>query len=168
MDENQIDQICLSDPSIQPYYFGSIASDEYPEKWPSVGMYILNSQSRSMAGEHWSALALSMTQSNRCDYVDSFARPPPDALKNSLLNQGWKIVWNDVTLQHFLTQSCGKISLLFLKLWSAGYETSEIVQEYLFNTPSNDPFKNEAFSEHLISLISPVERGRIVSSVNIR
>ena len=167
MDENQITRVCLEDPLVQPYYFGTIARDEIPIRWPKVGTYIMNSQIREKPGLHWLALSLGMEFPNRATYIDSFGRPPSGDIASSLVTQGFKVVYNDVVIQHPLSQSCGKIALLFLKLWARGYNSVDIVSKFLYD-PVSDPFKSEALAESVIAKTSTLKKGRIIPSLNIK
>ena len=170
MDGNQITKVCLEDPFINPYFFGVIARDEFPTaNIPPLGLFCMNLDKKSEPGSHWVAICLGLTFPGRCVYVDSFARQPPIEVSHSLLKHGWDVVYNDVVIQNSLSQSCGKIVLLFLKLWSHGYSTHEIVHKILFNDdedddeePSSRPYKAEALSENFISEISGIKRGPIV------
>ena len=160
MDANQITKVCLNDPFIQPYFFGTISRDEFPKNPPPIGLFIMNLDVRSKPGSHWVQFNLGLEYPGRCMYVDTFGRRPPKEIVEILLSRGWEIIYNDVVIQNVLSQSCGKIALLFLKLWSHGYSTLEIVTKFMFDDEtSRQPFKGK---------ISSIKRGRIIPGVNIR
>ena len=153
MDETTIDKICLEDDDIRPYYFGTIASDEFPsppdERIPSMGLFIVNSDPRSMRGSHWSPLALGMEEPKKCAWMDSFGEKPPPQITKILLSQGWNVEYNARPFQNPISKSCGVFSIYFLKLWACGYTSKEIVTKYLFDAEQN-LFKNEALVEQFI------------------
>ena len=165
MDAQEITRICLNDAFIAPYFFGCIALDELPYPLPPFSLFIINSQSRSLPGEHWFSLNVDLELPGKCIFVDSFGRPPPSSISKQILKQERQIVYNDFIIQNPLTQVCGSISILFLKLWSHGYTTMDILNQFLPYDQFHDPFKSDAFSNQFISQLSNSEVGQILPNI---
>ena len=150
MDTIQLTTVCTEDPYIQPLFYGVIAIDKLPTKWPSIGMYIINQDIQTGPGIHWYALALGLEGPKRAAFVDTFGRQPPPTITNSLTNQGFTIYYNDVQLQSVLTSQCGELSLVFLKLWARGYTSLEILKKFMTDQ-TESPFQNEFFSKFFLN-----------------
>ena len=56
MDTIQLTTACTEDSYIQPLFYGVIAIDQLPSKWPLIGMYIINQDVQTGPGIHWYAL----------------------------------------------------------------------------------------------------------------
>ena len=77
--------------------------------------FIVNTDKAKDPGEHWVAIILLRRQ--RGEYFDSFGLPPLEKEIGNYLNErcanGW--IYNSVSLQHPLSESCGRYSIAFLK-----------------------------------------------------
>ena len=167
MDEITIDEICLEDEDIRPYYFGTIATDEFPsEMIPSVGLFIINEEPRRLPGSHWIPCQLGLEAPKKCSWMDSFGEKPPAHIVNSLLSQGWSIEFNEQPFQHPMSKQCGNFAIYFLKLWSCGYSSHEILTKFLFD-PEKNVFKNDALVQSFIHQSHPLGRTSPITPADI-
>ena len=94
-------------------------------------MRVFNTHSSQKPGEHW--IAVACRGDGNVSYFDSFGRHPcfyPDvhaALLSRFSEE--RILWNDVTVQHPLTNTCGDYCVLFGAMWSRGWSLSRYTRQ---------------------------------------
>lgn len=114
----QLDLPVKSQPSLKPYFYGTLPCDRLPnqpDKKGPVG-YIVKTDPQGQPGRHWIAL---WTQNNVCEIMDSYALPLETYLTTrplqEWLDRHWKYVMhNGQSLQSLYSQSCGDYALFFL------------------------------------------------------
>ena len=161
MDTNEIDEICLKDDDIRPYFMGTVAADGLPEKLPPYSMFCLNLQASHLPGNHWTTLNIDIEKPGTVIYFDSFGRKPPMHIRDYFTLHKRQIIYNDSQVQSPFSESCAAISIVVMKLWAHHYPTLEIIHRFLPN-PWTQPFISEGLSENVISLLTGKKPGQIM------
>ena len=128
----QLDVLARSQPSLKPYFYGTVPCDRLPEKPHKKGPvgYIVNMDPQGQPGRHW--IALWMCQ-DVCEIMDSYALPLDTYLTTEplqrWLDQHWKFnIHNGKSLQSLYSQSCGDYALMFLIDRSKGHDMNTFLR----------------------------------------
>ena len=115
---SQLNQLVENDPRLKPFYYGTLACDEMPNRPPKnkPQAYIVNTDRKAQPAQLWIAL---WTHKNVCEIMDSYALPLDhyDALPlKNWVETHWKYsVTNGRSLQAVPTQSCGHYCFIYLQ-----------------------------------------------------
>lgn len=130
----QLDQLAQSQPSLQPYFYGTRPCDQLPDPPDKNGpvAYIVNTDRQGQPGRHWIAL---WTHRDECEILDSYALPLETYQTTgpllSWLHRHWKIVIpNGQSLQSIYSQSCGDYALFFLIDRSRGKSMQDFLNRF--------------------------------------
>ena len=130
----QLDLLAISQPSLKPYFYGTVLCDRLPSPPDKKGpvAYIVNTDREGQPGRHWLAL---WTCDDECEILDSYALPLDMYLTTeplqTWLDRHWKIViQNTQSLQSLYSQSCGDYALFFLIDRSQGKSMNEFLKRF--------------------------------------
>lgn len=147
MDSLEMEARCLDDPFVRRHYRGTYALDQLPSELAAGGVYCLNLDPSSRPGIHWCGIANKVENLSSCVYFDSFGRPPPEAIRESLFSNAKYIYYNDAQIQNVLSEVCGELTILCLMLLCRGHSLLDILTKF-FVSPDylfiNDPMAQEA------------------------
>ena len=65
-----------------------------------------------------------------------------------------------------MSKQCGNFAIYFLKLWSCGYSSHEILTKFLFD-PEKNVFKNDALVQSFIHQSHPLGRTSSITPADI-
>ena len=116
MNTQQIDAILSSDYMTKNLFRGVFAIDQLPTICD--GMYVINTDEQDKPGEHWLAVY------NK-EYFDSFGFPPQDKRAIDFLETN--VMYNCVSLQPLLSNSCGFYCVYYLLQRARGESMEEII-----------------------------------------
>ena len=134
MNTVQLDRLADSQPTLKPYFYGTVPCDRLPRSPDKKGLvgYIVNTDREGQPGRHWLAL---LTYDDECEILDSYALPLKTYLTTEplemWLNKHWKIViQNSQSLQSLYSRSCGDYALFFLIDRSKGKSMDEFLKRF--------------------------------------
>jgi len=170
MDTDEVLRAARADPYISRFLVGVYSLNTLPKQLETNATYILNLSPDWSSGSHWTALStlftsrVEDTQHPSIFFFNSFGLPPPYSIKESLRSISEdRVYYSDVKVQHFLTRSCGFITLHFLALVSRGFSPMDILLRHFF--PSDrEPFKNEILIQPVITELAGLKKRPILVS----
>ena len=124
-------------------FVGTFASDNCPPIRRRPSGIIINTDPSKEGGEHWVALWLS--QDGTGEYFDSFGFPPLVPQIQAYIDRecphGFK--YNNKTLQHPMSITCGPFSIAFIIAKSEGKEFHSFISKFSLNLEKNDSLLSE-------------------------
>lgn len=169
MDANELMRVANVDPYISQYLDGIYSLNTLPKQLRVNATYILNLSPDWSPGSHWTAIStLSTSQVGRrypsVFFFNSFGLPPPYSIGESLRSVTTDcIYYSDIKIQHFLTRSCGFLTLHFLSLVSRGLSPMDILLRHFFPA-DQEPFKNEILIQPAITEFASLKKRPILVS----
>jgi hypothetical protein len=109
MQTDGIEDVLSRDPRTKRTFRGVFPSDRLPDR-PKRGIYIINFDPSHKPGIHW--VAVSVLNSERAEYFDSYAFPPSVADIITFLKP-FKVVESFVRLQNYQSDLCGEFCCLY-------------------------------------------------------
>lgn len=131
-----------------PIHTGVYAADERPPDLGLPGAYIFNLDPAHMRGSHW--VAVFVTRHHRAEYMDTFARLPPDDL-HDYLNK-YVVTYNDKIIQDPLSSTCGAHCLSFLFHRYKGIKMKDYVKLFSHDLLKNDKIVSDIVQTYIVAL----------------
>lgn len=113
------------------------AADELPQKVNLPASLIINTDNSYNEGRHW--LAIYIDSNEVAEYFDSFGIPPNN---NNFIkfirrnSRSWS--FNDIGLQSYFSNVCGKYCLCYLYFKSQNYTLKDFIGKFSRNRDKND------------------------------
>ncbi len=133
--ENVVEKILEHDHLTQKIFLGALARDELPHNPPIPCCFIVNTQPRNQAGEHW--IAFSFSKNGFCDFFDSYGLSPEYYNLLEYINAtatSW--TWNKKRLQGS-SEFCGYYCVLYL-LFKVRRDEAKFFQYFSKSYNQND------------------------------
>lgn len=134
MNTHEINQILRK---LKPFV-GTFACDSCPSVKKRPAGLVINTDPTNEKGEHW--VALWLLENGTGEYFDSFGFPPLVPEIQTYINmecpQGFK--YNNKTLQHPMTNTCGPFSIAFIIAKTEGEEFGFFISKFSFDLEKNE------------------------------
>ena len=141
--ENIVEEILEHDPVVSKIFLGAFARDELPIKPSYPSCFIINTDPRRSAGEHW--LAIYYNSNGYSDFFDSYGHSPSYFNLEEYLDRtsnGW--TFSKKCIQGS-SEYCGYYSILFLLFKARNKEMS------FFKAFTDRPSHNDSLITKLIN-----------------
>lgn len=115
MNSAQLRCAIMQDKCLRTKVSGIYAADTLP--LIHSGVYVVNTDTRDLPGEHWLVLTHSIT--GACEFYDTFARPPT-AFRGNIPRVCKDYVYNKVKVQDSGSDTCGYHVLYYLLMICKG------------------------------------------------
>ena len=134
---DDIRKILESDKRTTSQFKGVFASDKLPRKANINSLYVCNTDSSTMPGEHW--IVIYFDKDHRAEYFDSFGLHPSITSFENFLNNN-SVTWkcNVKPVQHLLSDACGYHCVFFAIHRCVGFDMNTIVNMYTYDLNFND------------------------------
>ena len=124
MDATHLGMILSHHPVTRRRFRGVFACDELPTD-RRTGFYVVNTDYSYGPGEHWVCVEIDTA----CKYFDSYGLPPMVKEIADYLPEKYK--WNEQTLQHQLTTSCGQWCVFYVWKRCQGWRMEDVTECWL-------------------------------------
>ena len=141
-------------------YRGCYPIDLLPKQLQRNKYYIVNLDPHWKSGIHWTA-AITTEAPSACYYFDSFGRPPPSSIIDSLHSQSKTIYYCDAQIQSSMSVACGYHQLFVLFLLSRRYKLCEIFKKF-YNLDNENYLKNDLVAASIIPSLTNLRERPII------
>ena len=139
MDGQEIADILIRDPFVQPTFHGVFSSDRLPElpvkQRPAT--LVVNTDPSCRPGEHW--IAIYLPKRGPLEYFDSYGKPPEvNSIQTILARNGGINKINPKSLQGPLSSVCGHYCIYYLLHRCRGQSMETITGRFNVDQQRND------------------------------
>ena len=139
LNSHELTAYMVKDPFIRKFFGGVLAIDELEYIVPEPKIYIINTDPRHEAGEHWFSMFLFDTP----EHFDSSGYKPKPNVANYLMFHGPEYLFNTRRVQSFLSETCRVFCLFYCYFRCRGYSFSDVMNMF-----SDNLLMNEAIVKH--------------------